>query len=124
MLDLFFVSDSSDVSLRVEPNTIIDADQQDVYHIPYDIAIDYCLKGSTVNSDEKIRAYCYRRGNYERMSQHLNSINFAHEFNSRTMYSAYEYFQGKMNELVLNNVPQITIRKYINKPKWWNGVLQ
>lgn len=82
VLDLVFVSDCTDVSLCIDPHSIIDADQQDEYHLPYDITIDYCTMGSMLNNEqENVPVFCYRRGNYERMCQQLDCINFAHEFN-------------------------------------------
>lgn len=124
VLDLLFVSDSTDVNLRPEPNTIIEADQQDEFHRPYDISIDYCSKGSTGNHENTTTVFCYRRGNYERLCQQLDSIDFAHEINSRTTDLAYDFFHRTINSLIVANVPQMTIKKYANKPKWWNKVLQ
>ena len=124
VLDLVFVSNNADISLCIDPNTIIDADQQDEYHKPYDITIDYCTKGTLMNIAEHIPVFCYRRGNYERMCQQLCSIDFAHEFNIRTTDAAYTFFQSKMDELIVQNIPQAVIKTYENKPKWWNKVLQ
>lgn len=74
VLDLVFVNDNIDVSLCIDPNTIIDADQQDEYHKPYDITIDYCTKGSLVNYDENVPVFCYRRGNYDGCSIYIFSM--------------------------------------------------
>lgn len=125
VLDLVFVNDWTDVSLSIDPHTIIDAEQQDEYHRPYDITIDYCARGSLLNDErENIPIFCYQRGNYKRMCQQLDNINFTHEFNIRTTDEAYEFFLYTMNELILANVPRIVPKKYANKPKWWNRILQ
>lgn len=34
------------------------------------------------------------------------------------------FFQSKLNEFTLANIPQTTIKTYQNKPKWWNSQLQ
>lgn len=92
VLDLVFVSEIHDVKLDVDPNTIIDADQQDECHVPYEITIDYCSKQSIAKIIDNAPAFCFRRGNYERMQQQLQSVNFAHEFKIQTIDVAFEFF--------------------------------
>lgn len=101
VLDLVFVSNNSDVRLSVDPHTIIEADQQDVYHVPYDITIEYYENDSTTNASKNYPVFCFRRGNYECMCQQLNSINFAHEINIRSIDDAHKFFQSKLNELTV-----------------------
>ena len=71
-----------------------------------------------------VTMYSYPKGNYERMCQQLEAINFQHEFNLRDIDSAYEFFQHEMENLIQRNVPKITIKKYSTKPRWWSPLLQ
>lgn len=58
------------------------------------------------------------------MVQQLSAINFQHEFNIRDVDAAYEFFAQTMRSLIEQNIPQKTIKKYSNKPKWWSAELQ
>lgn len=123
VLDLLFVNDTGDVRLCQDQHTIIDIDQQDVFHKPYEITFEYCDKNA-IPDNEQIETYCYKRGNYRRICQQLSGINFQHEFESRDVEKAFEYFYYTMNRLISNNVPKIKVKNQFNKPKWWTPQLQ
>lgn len=122
VLDLVFVSDAKDIKVCVDQFTVIEQSQQDDYHKPYEITMDYCAKSSV--SIESSTVYSYARGNYEKMCIQLDKINFAHEINTRDVDSAYTFFCHTMNTLIQNNVPKVRIKNYDNKPKWWTSELQ
>lgn len=116
VLDLLFTTTPRDIVLSTDNYTLIEQTQQDKRHVPFEINID-CIEQSPTNPPVKT-VYCYRRGNYDRMCQHLESINFQHEFNVRDVDSAYDYFMNFLNQLIEDNVPKRTITLYMNKPKW------
>ncbi|RYE24260.1 MAG: hypothetical protein EOP45_06005, partial [Sphingobacteriaceae bacterium] len=122
VLDLVFTNNAYEVNVCVDQNTIVEVAQQDQCHIPYEITLDYCEKSSTAINSFRVNSYA--RGNYERMCQQLENINFAHEFNTRDTVSAYDFFQSTMKALIENNVPTVLVRNYENKPKWWTADLQ
>lgn len=122
VLDLVFVNETSEFRIREDSNTIVERDQQDPSHKPYEINVDYSAE-SSCNVEVKT-IYCYKRGNYERLCAQLEAINFQHEFNMRDVDSAYEFFIRTVKDLVDRNVPTIRIKKYSNKPKWWTSELQ
>lgn len=107
VLDSVFASCARDIKVNVDQYTIIEQSQQDEYHKPYEITLDYCAKSSVCI--ESTTVYSYARGNYERMCQQLDNINFQHEINSRDVDSAYAFFNRTMTSLIQNNVPKITI---------------
>lgn len=122
VLDLLFVSVPNDIVLSVDQFTIIERSQQDHYHIPFEINVD-CIEETSINT-EFSTVYRYARGNYERICQNLDAINFQHEFNVRNIDSACEFFTNTIKSLVEQNVPKITFKSYVNKPKWWSPQLQ
>lgn len=122
VLDLLFVNSPDDVVISRDQFTIIERAQQDEHHISIEIAID-CSGEQMVNIEEKT-IYRYASGNYERMSQQLEAINFQHEFNTRDVDSAYDFFLNSINSLIELNVPKTRIKLYSNKPKWWSPELQ
>lgn len=122
VLDLVFVNNSSEFRLTKDNHTIIEKEQQDSRHVPHAIEMD-CLAGSS-SDIETVTVYLYKRGNYERMAQELEAINFQHEFKIRDIDAAYEFFVDTMKSLIERNVPKSTFKKYSNKPKWWTPQLQ
>lgn len=122
VLDLVFANDSSGFNVTKDCHTIIDEIQQDARHIPYEIKM-ICGTNPSGNV-ENMTVYQYSKGHYERMTQQLEAINFQHEFNTRDVDSAYEFFVQTMKSLIERNVPKKTIKKYSNKPKWWSAELQ
>lgn len=122
VLDLLFVNEVDDVKLCVDQQTLIDSDQQDVYHQPYEISLPYS-DNDTCSKNENVEIFCYKRGNYSRMCQQMNNINFQFEFERRDIDSALSYFYDVMTTLISNNVPKIKIKNYFSKPKWWTSEL-
>lgn len=122
VLDLLFVSAPHEISLSKDQFNIIEQTQQDVHHVPFEINID-CSNDNSNNTD-RITTYRYANGNYERLCQEIEAINFQHEFNTRDIDSAYKFFNDTMNTLIESNVPKSTFKLYSNKPKWWSPELQ
>lgn len=123
VLDLVFVSNYDGFKINTDQNTIIHEEEQDQRHKPFHISFEY-YEEKAVNINDKKLIYCYKKGNYDRMCQQLEKINFIHEFNQRDVNSAFDFFHSTMNKLVQCNIPQIAIKRYSNKPKWWNKELQ
>ncbi|XP_037049652.1 uncharacterized protein LOC119083942 [Bradysia coprophila] len=121
VLDLVFVNESDAVNVTSDRYTIIEQSQQDARHIPYEIKLDYSKSSSFT---ETVTVRQYKRGNYERMAHQLEAINFQHEFNMRDDESAYKFFIQTIQSLIEQNIPTRTIKKYSNKPKWWNKDIQ
>ncbi|XP_037040311.1 uncharacterized protein LOC119077268 [Bradysia coprophila] len=122
VLDLVFVKNSNEFRLSKDNFTIIEQNQQDPSHVPYEIMVDYYANSSVKTED--VTVYQYARGHYDRMECQLNAINFQHEFNIRDVDAAYEFFVQTIKSLIEQNVPKKTVRKYSNKPKWWSPELQ
>lgn len=122
VLDLLFSNEPSCISICEDQSGIIDARQQDASHKPYEISIEYCSRNSIATVESEI--HCFKRGNYERMSEQIEAINFQHELNMRSPDDAYAFFIAKLNELVLNNVPKIIVERRVNRPEWWSNELQ
>lgn len=122
VLGLLFSNVPDCISICEDQSGIINAKQQDLSHRPYEISIDYCGKNLMAAVETEI--FCYKKGNYERMSEQIESINFQHEFNMRNPDEAYEFFVAKLNELILNNVPKTVVKKWPNRPEWWSNELQ
>lgn len=122
VLDLVFARDFSTVSMCEAPTAVTDVNKTDQYHLPLHITIT----GEMINSGgrEEIKIFCFERGNYARLKQRLESINFAHEFRYRNMDYAMNFFCTTLNRLTIENVAQIRITAYHNKPKWWTHELQ
>lgn len=123
VLDLVYVNEPSDLSVAVDASRIIEPVQQDRAHVPYEITYKYS-KENTLSGIKKSEVVCFRRGNYERMRQQLDGINFQHEINHRDLDSAFDFFYCTMQSLVQNNVPKTVIKTNENKPKWWSSELQ
>jgi len=123
VLDLLFVNNSNDINLCVDQFTLVDKNQQDEYHVPYEITFEYCKTETNLRAESK-RVYKFQRGNYERLCQQIEAINFQHEFNCRDVHSAFEFFHRTMTTLTENNVPKVSVTSYPNKPKWWTRQLQ
>lgn len=123
MLDLFFVNDSKYIKLCIDQYTLIEQSQQDVHHVPYEILFDYCKTASTHRAETQLK-FIYSRGNYQRLCQQIDNINFQHEFNVRDVNSAFDFFHRTISALIESNVPKKSITRNPNKPKWWTRELQ
>jgi len=124
VLDLVFVNEINDVRLCEAPTVITKAKQTDKFHPPLEISFEYESGKIRSSSTETIELFSYKRGNYERMCQQLNEINFAQIFDRMDVEAAFDYFYEKLNSLILGNVPIIRIKKNNNKEKWWSKELQ
>lgn len=122
VLDLVFVNDAMQYTVCENPICITDAHKTDKAHPPFHITVTG--ERMTKHSNEIIEFYCYRRGNYTRMRQRLESINFAHEFNGKGIDEAFEYFQAILNQLTVENIPRKRVKVYPNKARWWTCELQ
>lgn len=122
VLDLAFVNEPNDFTISEDKNSLIDLQQQDLSHVPFQIDIDYSKK-STSNV-EIVTIYQYAKGNYERLCAQLEAINFHHEFLNRDIDSAYDFFIRTLKNFIDMNIPTIQVKKYSNKPKWWTTKLQ
>lgn len=120
VLDLVFVNEPNDFSICEDSNTIIEKEQQDPSHKPYEIKVDYSIQSSC--NVEVI--YCYNSGHYDRLSAQMEDVNFQHEFSVRDLDSAYEFFVRTVKRMIDQNVPTIRVKKYSNRPKWWTSELQ
>lgn len=123
VLDLVFVNELGDVEVAVDKSKIIGAIQQDVAHVPYEISLEYCEKQTSMNCIEK-EIICYKIGDYKRVMEELDRINFTSEFNERDVDSAFDFFYSTINRLVESNVPTKKIFVNLNKPEWWTKKLQ
>ncbi|XP_055316139.1 uncharacterized protein LOC129575925 [Sitodiplosis mosellana] len=123
VLDLLFVNSSCEVKLSVDQHTLVDESQQDVYHKPYAIEFEYSKVGSMIRAEPKL-VFKYSRGNYRRLCQQIECINFQHEFSIRDVHSAFDFFHCTMKTLTENNIPKVLVTNYPNKPKWWTHELQ
>ena len=122
VLDLVFVNKPEEFKLKKDHYSIIDQSQQDAYHIPYEVTVEYCIN-STINT-EALSVYSYTRGNYARICTQIDAINFQHEFSIRDIDTAYKYFHQIMHTIIDQNVPKRKVKKFANKPKWWSSQLQ
>lgn len=122
VLDLAFVNEPNDFSISEDKSAIIELQQQDPSHIPFQIDVD-CSEKSTSNV-EIVTIYQYAKGNYDRLCAQLEAINFQHEFSIRNVDSAYDFFIRTLRNLIDQNVPTIHVKQYSNKPKWWTNRLQ
>ena len=123
VLDLVFVNDLGDVELSVDQSKIISTIQQDVSHVPYEIAFEYCNRGTSMNIVER-EVICYKTGNYEHIMEELGMVDFTSEFNNRDVDSAFDFFYSTINALVAANIRKRTITVNLNRPEWWTKELQ
>src|SRR6201996_5240569 len=84
---------------------------------PLEISFEYESGKIVPALTETIEVFSYKRGNYERMCQQLNEINFAQIFDRMDVETAFDYFYDKLNSLILGNVPIVRVKKNNNKPK-------
>lgn len=126
VLDLLFVNDLGDIQLCQASVAITELVGIVRFHPPLEITFEYQAteNSSSSSSNETVEVFVYSRGNYERMTQQLNAINFAHIFDRMDVVSAFDYFYCLMDRLIMENVPRTKRKKKNNKPKWWTRELQ
>lgn len=122
VLDLVHVNETAGVNVCEAPIAVTDINKTDKCHPPLHISVYGEI--APMLTREEIEIWCFRRGNYSRMKQRLEAINFAHEFNNRTVADAFDFFYAIMNQLIIDNVPRKCIRTYPSKPSWWTRELQ
>lgn len=123
VLDLVFVNDLGDVELTVDKSKIIGAIQQDVSHVPYEIAFEYCARGTAMNIVEK-EVICYKSGNYEQIINELSMVDYTNEIANRDVDSAFDFFYSTIYASVDTNVPKRMMTINLNRPEWWTKELQ
>lgn len=119
VLDLLFVNGTDDIQSCNASVAITKLTEVDRFHPSLEISFEYHVGEALSSSSETVEVFSYKRGNYERMSQQLDEVNFAVVFDTMDVESAFDYFYELMNRLILENVPTIRIRKNNNRPKWW-----
>lgn len=121
VLDLAFTNDVQDVSVMEDNHTIIDKDQQDVFHVPFVLDVVTTPIGTPYQT-RVIR--CFKRGNYQRINQHLRCVNFGSIFSTRDVNSAYEFFRDFLLREMEENIPTRTVRTDAKRSPWWTRQLQ
>lgn len=124
VLDLVFVNERGDIQLCAAPIAITKVSETDVFHPPLEISFEYEVGEHSNPSNETEEVYLYKQGNYERMSEMINAINFAEMFVRKSVEEAFDCFYETLEQLIADNVPKRRIKKRKNKPKWWTKELQ
>lgn len=121
-LDLVFTRKESLISVHHAATTLTNIKQTESPHPPIELVLNMSTMVSS--SNDYVEVLAYSKGNYQRMMNIFNSINFAAEFHRRDVNEAFEYFYDVLNTAITNNIPTIKIKCNNNKPKWWNAELQ
>lgn len=121
-LDLVFTRNESLLTIHHAPTTLINIKQTDSAHPPIEIALN--LPSDTYTTENFSEVFAYSRGNYQRMVNELNAINYAAVFHRMSIEGAVDYFYDVLNSVIRNNIPKIKIKCNNNKPMWWNADLQ
>lgn len=103
VLDLLFVNGTDDIQLCTAPVAITLNNEIDRYHVPLEITFECHRQRESEPTNEFIEILSYKTGNYERMSQQLDEINFAQVFDHTDVESAFDYFFQLMNRLITEN---------------------
>lgn len=123
VLDLVFVNGTEDIQVCGAEVAITKITETDIFHPPIEISFEY-ENGKTHSTDEEvIEVFAYNRGNYDRMTERFNSINFAQIFDKMDVETSFDYFYELINGVVTENIPTVR-KKKTNKPKWWTVELQ
>lgn len=67
----------------------------------------------------KTRVTNYQKGDYDRLRQLLEAVNWERKFRNRTAQEMWDIFKGVLKEIVMQCVPYKVIRKGSRKPLWW-----
>ncbi len=124
VLDLVFVNETDDIQLCTAPVSITKVAETDPYHPPLEISFEYEEGMHETPTDDTMEIFLYGKGNYARMCQQLDELNFAQIFDQMDVDEAFEYFYEELNSLIVQNIPKKTIRKFNNRPVWWTKELQ
>lgn len=124
VLDLVFVREFANINVCKAPIAVTEIDKTDMFHPPLEISFNAIPPEQHLASDEFIDVCCYNQGNYERLSQQLEAINFAHEFNRLNVDDAFDFYYSKLTSLIESNIPKKRIKTKKNKPIWWTSELQ
>lgn len=119
VLDLLFVNRTDDIQSCNASVAITKVDEIDVFHPPLEISYEYHIGETPSLFSETVEVYSYKKGNYERMSERLNEINFAEVFDTMDVETAFDFFYELMDRLMIENIPKIRIKTNNNRPKWW-----
>lgn len=117
VLDLVFSCDYNKIYISSPRIAITEIDRIDKAHPPLEIMVD-CSKPRR-NEQTIKEVFVFNSANYERMKRQLETINFQHEFNIRSVDSAFEFLCNVIKNAIINNVLKRKI-KCNNNPKWWN----
>lgn len=123
VLDLVFANNYQDLQVYQAPVSITKVTGIVRYHPPLEILYEHHTAIEPA-SDEMIEIYLYTKGNYERMMQQLDAVNFAELFDRTDTEAAFDYFYAFMDRLIYENIPRISVKKNSNKPRWWTRKLQ
>ncbi len=110
---------TDDIQLGQAPVAITLIDEIDRYHVPLEITFEHHGQNRMQTSNETIEVLSFKNGNYERMSQQLEAINFAQVFDRMSVEEAFDYFFELMDRLTNENIPKVRVKIKKNKPKWW-----
>lgn len=126
VLDLVFVNGTDDVQSCEAPVAITRINETDIYHPPLEITFEYHRGVPIPTTNKTTEVFAYDRGNYERMLQQLNEVNFAQVFDRMDVESAFDYFYEYLGRLINENIPKrlIKVNNNNNKTKWWTQELQ
>lgn len=122
VLDLIFVNVGTIAVAKMSPASVTESSQTDKFHPP--IVIEMACKSFERQQNTHKLISCYRKGNYGRMSQQIESLNFAQIFHNMDINAAYDYLHEFLIQKIHDNVPVKRITTYPRKPKWWTRELQ
>lgn len=121
-LDLVFTRKDYSLSIHHAPTTLTNIKKTDSPLPPIEIALN--ISPEICSTDDFIEVIAYSKGNYGKMVNELNAINYAAVFHRMSVEEAFNYFYDILNTAIKINIPMRKIKRYDNKPKWWNSELQ
>lgn len=117
VLDLVFSCDFQNILIDTPKIAVTETDRIDKAHPPIEILYDCVYVNRGVLKTKEV--YLYNRGNYAKMCRELESVNFQHEFLTRTNQESFVFLCEVLHRCVENNVPKKIIKCNSN-PKWWD----
>lgn len=124
VLDLVFANGFNDIKACQAPNSIHKVTGIVQFHPPLEISFEYHLSENPLPSSDTMEVFLYKKGNYARINQRLSEVNFAQLFDRLNVDEAFDCFYDLLNQLIVDNIPKVRVKKYNNKPKWWTTELQ